>query len=42
VLQIATEGLVRAAAGPLRTPLWGEGDHARTLAELLLLQEDGR
>ncbi len=42
VLQIATDGLVRAAAGPLRTPLWGEGDHARTLAELLLLQEDGR
>lgn len=40
ILQITTDGLVRAAAGPLRTPLWGPGDHARALAERLLLEED--
>lgn len=42
ILQIATDGLVRAAAGPLRVPLWGEDDHAQRLAELLLLEEEYR
>ncbi len=40
ILQIATDALVRAAAGELRIPLWGSGDHSRELAERLLL-EDG-
>ncbi len=38
ILQIATDGMVRAAAGELRVPLWGPGDHARALAERLLLE----
>ncbi|MBK6918863.1 MAG: TetR/AcrR family transcriptional regulator [Deltaproteobacteria bacterium] len=42
ILQIATDGLVRAAAGPLRVPLWGAEDHAQKLAELLLLEEEYR
>jgi AcrR family transcriptional regulator len=41
ILQIATDALVRAAAGELRIPLWGSGDHSRELAERLLL-EDGQ
>lgn len=40
ILQIATDALVRAAAGELRVPLWGPGDHSRELGERLLL-EDG-
>ncbi len=39
ILQIATDALVRAAAGELRIPLWGPGDHGRVLAELLLLED---
>lgn len=39
ILQIAADALVRAAAGVFRTPLWGEGDHARALGERLLLEE---
>jgi hypothetical protein len=31
---------VRAAAGELRVPLWGSGDHSRELAERLLLEDD--
>lgn len=38
ILQIAGDVLLRAAAGPLRDPLWGSEDHSLTLAELLLLQ----
>ena len=39
ILQIATDALVRAAAGELRVPLWGPGDHSRELAERLLLED---
>lgn len=39
ILQIATDGMVRAAAGELRVPLWGPGDHCRALAEQLLLED---
>lgn len=37
ILQIASDILVRAAAGDLREPLWGKGDHARSLAAALFL-----
>lgn len=40
ILQIATDAMVRAAAGELRVPLWGPGDHTRVLAERLLLEDD--
>jgi len=40
LLQIVTDGLVRVAAGELRGPLWGPGDHARALAERLLLEDE--
>src|SRR5262249_48789501 len=38
VLQVAFSALCFEAAGSLR-PLWGRGDHTRTLARLLFLQE---
>jgi AcrR family transcriptional regulator len=37
VLQVASDILLRAAAGPLRVPLWGAHDEAPTLARILLL-----
>lgn len=39
IMQIAGDVMLRAAAGPLREPLWGNADHAQTLAEHLLLEE---
>jgi len=36
LMQVAAAELVRAAAGPLEQPLWGRGDHARTLVRTLL------
>ncbi len=39
IMQVATDVLVRAAAGPLRIPLWGDGDHTLALLEQLLLEE---
>ena len=39
IMQIAGDVMLRAAAGPLREPLWGKADHAQTLAEHLLLEE---
>jgi AcrR family transcriptional regulator len=39
VLQVGSDALVRAAAGPLRQPLWGACDHSQTLARLLLLRD---
>jgi AcrR family transcriptional regulator len=35
VVQVAGDLLLRSAAGSLRTPLWGAGDHARALARIL-------
>ena len=37
LVQVAGDLLLRSAAGSLRTPLWGPGDHARTLGRILLL-----
>lgn len=37
VLAVATDVLVRAAAGRLRLPLWGAQDHAQSLCRALLL-----
>ncbi len=37
VLQVASDMLVRAAAGDLREHLWGKGDHARSLTAALFL-----
>jgi AcrR family transcriptional regulator len=39
ILQIASDVMLRAAAGPLRDPLWGPEDHALTLAEHLVLAQ---
>jgi hypothetical protein len=39
VLQVGSDALLRAAAGPLRQPLWGACDHSQTLARLLLLRD---
>lgn len=39
IVQIAGDLLLRSAAGSLRTPLWGPGDHARALARVLFLRE---
>lgn len=39
VLQVGVDALLRAAAGPLRQPLWGTVDHSSTLARLLLLRD---
>jgi AcrR family transcriptional regulator len=40
VLQIGSDALLRAAAGPLRQPLWGARDHTHTLARRLLLRDE--
>jgi len=42
IMQISGDVLLRAAAGPLREPLWGNDDHAQTLAEALLLDPSSR
>lgn len=39
VVQIAGDLLLRSAAGSLRTPLWGPGEHARALARVLLFRD---
>ncbi|RMG14540.1 MAG: TetR/AcrR family transcriptional regulator [Deltaproteobacteria bacterium] len=39
VMQVASGILLAAAAGPAREPLFGEADHARTLARLLFLRD---
>lgn len=39
VLQVGSDALLRAAAGPLRQPLWGACDHSHSLARLLLLRD---
>ena len=41
LLQVGSDALLRAAAGPLRRPLWGSEDHAATLAQMLLLRGPG-
>lgn len=40
IMQIATDVAVRAAAGPLRIPLWGDGEHSLALLEQLLVEEE--
>jgi AcrR family transcriptional regulator len=42
VLQLASDILLRAAAGPLRDPLWGPRDHAPELARILFLGDGTR
>ena len=42
IMQIAGDVMLRAAAGPLRAPLWGTEDHARALAEALVLTEPSK
>lgn len=45
VLQLASDILLRAAAGPLRDPLWGSRDDAPALARIVFLQssdDEGR
>lgn len=37
IVQIAGDLLLRSAAGNLRTPLWGSGDHAKLLARTLFV-----
>lgn len=39
LLMIFSSALVRAAAGPLREPLWGKADRGRQLARMLFLEE---
>ncbi|MCH9687194.1 MAG: TetR/AcrR family transcriptional regulator [Deltaproteobacteria bacterium] len=39
VLQIASDVLLKGAAGSLREPLWGPTDHTHQLARALLLRE---
>lgn len=40
IMQVSSDVLVRAAAGPLRIPLWGDGDHTLALLEQLLVKEE--
>lgn len=40
LVEIAGGLLLRSAAGSLRIPLWGEGDHARALARHLFLRDE--
>jgi AcrR family transcriptional regulator len=42
IMQLATDVAVRAAAGPLRIPLWGDGDHTLALLEQLFVKEQPR
>jgi AcrR family transcriptional regulator len=39
IVQIAGDLLLRSAAGSLRAPLWGPGDHAKLLARTLVLAD---
>lgn len=39
VVQVAGDLLLRSAAGALRAPLWGRGDHAKLLARTLFLAD---
>lgn len=39
LLQVFASVLVRAAAGPLRDPLWGKTDRTRVLARILFMEE---
>lgn len=39
LVEIAGGLLLRSAAGSLRIPLWGEGDHARAIARHLFLRD---
>ncbi|MBL4688503.1 MAG: TetR/AcrR family transcriptional regulator [Nannocystaceae bacterium] len=39
VLMMASDVFLRSATGPLKQPLWGEEDHAKSLARILLLHE---
>lgn len=39
VVQVGSDALLRAAAGPLREPLWGPTIESQRLARLLLLRE---
>ena len=39
IVQISGDLLLRSAAGSLRTPLWGPGDHAKLLARTLFLAD---
>jgi AcrR family transcriptional regulator len=39
IVQLAGDVLLRSAAGSLRTPLWGPGDHAQLLARTLFLAD---
>ncbi len=39
VLMMASDVFLRSATGPLKQPLWGDEDHAKTLARILLLKE---
>jgi AcrR family transcriptional regulator len=42
IMQVASDVLMRAAAGALRIPLWGDGDHTLALLEQLLVKEEPR
>lgn len=37
VLMLASDVFLRSATGPLKKPLWGDEDHAKALARILLL-----
>lgn len=39
VLMLASDVFLRSATGPLKQHLWGDEDHAKTLARVLLLRE---
>lgn len=39
VLQLASDILLKSAAGPLRRPLWGDEDHTQTLARVVFIEE---
>jgi AcrR family transcriptional regulator len=39
IVQVAGDLLLRSAAGSLREPLWGPGDHSRALARSLFLRD---
>ena len=39
ILQVMSAYLLRVASGDVGTALWGDDDHTRTLARLLLVRE---
>ncbi|HEY8379376.1 MAG TPA: TetR family transcriptional regulator [Nannocystis sp.] len=41
ILQIASDALLRAAAGEFKTPLWGDRDHTQVLARALFFPTRG-